>query len=345
MSRAGRKAGRYTQSHRLLRLLTHLRCHHYGVGHAELAERFSITERQLRRDLAVLEEAGHRLERGLADDGRARVRLADTRPRAVALTRRERYALLAMRRVFDVLEGTPLAEDVASIYRKIAGSLPEADRAELAGMGERFVFLPEGGAKSYRRKGDVLDGLLTGTLDRLRVRFRYRGPESEVTAGLLEPYAMVLYKQGLYVVGAVADGPARGRPLVWAAERFEAAEHVRGARFDVPRGFSADRFFDGAFGVFVGREAHAVAIDFDAAVRAHVLARRWHRTQRVTPLRGGGVRLELRVSSLAQVVPWVLSWGPHARARRPAELVERIRDELAGLRARYRPRARRRRPA
>jgi predicted DNA-binding transcriptional regulator YafY len=54
----------------------------------------------------------------------------------------------------------------------------------------------------------------------------------------------------------------------------------------------------------------------------------WHRTQKLRPVAGGGVRLTFDAGNLTQVVPWVLSWGPHARAAEPPELVENVTKAL-----------------
>ena len=338
MTKAGRKAGRYTQAHRILRLLTFLRGRHYGASYAEMSTEFGVTERQVRRDLEVLEDAGHPLDRKLAGDGRVKVCLVDTQARSVKLTQRERYGLLAVRSVFDVLAGTSFEEDVRSICDKVAGSLPDEERRELARLSGRFIFVPEGGAKDYAGKDEILDALLTGTIRRRRVRFTYRTQADEVHTGVLEPYAMLLWKQGIYVIGmTVEDGAAKPgrRPHLYAAERFADAEWLPGETFAVPESFRAERFFDGAFGIFLGEKPQHVVIEFERSAAAHVAARRWHRTQKLTPRKGGGVRLELDASNLTQVHSWVLGWGPCARVLEPPELVQRMTEEVAGLAALY----------
>ena len=45
---------------------------------------------------------------------------------SIDLTMRERFALLALRRVFDVFEHTPLHDDVRSVYAKITAGFPAA---------------------------------------------------------------------------------------------------------------------------------------------------------------------------------------------------------------------------
>ena len=345
MATAGRRTGTYRQATRLLRLLDHLRSLRYGVGLADLASAFGVTERQVRRDLLALGEAGYRLDHSPSAEGRARVRLDAPATRGVLLSLRERYGLLAARRVFDVLDGTPLHDDVRSIYAKVAATLPERDRADLEAFGERFLYVQAGGLKPYRGREQVLDGLLTGVIRRLAVRYRYHGASGPPSSGLLQPYAMVLYNNGLYVIGrATKEGKpgaalpaptAAERPRVFAAERFSGAEHVRGTTFKVPADFKLDQFFQGAFGIFLGDRPQRVVVDFAPAVRALIEARLWHPRQTLTPLPGGGVQLAFDVENIAQVVPWVLEWGLHARAREPEALVARVAKELRSAAAQY----------
>lgn len=331
VAKLGRRTGKYRQATRLLRLLEYLRGRHFGAPLAELADEFAVTERQIRRDLAALDEAGFSTEHSLTPDGRSRVKVEGTRPRSVPLTLRERYGLLAVRRIFDVLEGTPFHEDVRSIYSKVAASLPDEQRADLDAFGERFLFVPDGGTKVYRGKEDVLDGLLTGVIHRVRVRYTYKPATGKPKSGLLTPYAMALYKHGLYVIGcAVADGEeaAERHTHVFAAERFTEAEHVRGDRFEVPADFKLDEFFQGTFGIFLGGETQRVVVDFTAQVRPRIEARQWHRTQKMKALPDGGVRLTFDAANLTQVMPWVMEWGAQARVRAPAALVEQVAKEL-----------------
>lgn len=338
MAIQGRRSGKYRQATRLLKLLDLLRSRHFGATLEELAAEFGVSERQIRRDLEALDEAGYGTEPVPAADGRARVKLSFASTRSVSLSARERFGLLAVRRVFDVLEDTPLHEDVQSIYAKVAGSLSDEKRQSLEELGERFLFVPDGGVKPYGGKEEVLDGLLSGVIYRARVRYRYRSSSGEASRGVLEPYAMVLYKHGLYVIGRARPVGAEAgeqKPTVFAAERFAEARYLRGERFEVPADFKLDRFFHGAFGIFVGGTPVRVVVDFAAAVRSLVEARIWHRTQRFRRLPDGGVRLSFEVDNLTQVLPWALSWGPHATVREPKELVSDVERELRAALAHY----------
>jgi len=61
----------------------------------------------------------------------------------------------------------------------------------------------------------------------------------------------------------------------------------------------------------------------------------WHASQKVTDQPDGGVRLTLRLSSLDEITDWILGWGPRAVARKPPELVQRLRETAIAMAKRY----------
>lgn len=83
-----------------------------------MARVLGCSPRTVRRYLADLVDADLRVELCLIAN-RAAARLTDTSYLTIAITRRERYTLLAVRGLFDVLAGTPLAEDVTSVLTKL----------------------------------------------------------------------------------------------------------------------------------------------------------------------------------------------------------------------------------
>jgi proteasome accessory factor B len=307
----------------VLELLARLQARRTPALLAPLAADLGISEKQLRRDLAVLDAAGHTVSRTRVE-GRAAVRLLRGRSEAVTLTLRERFALLAMRDVLATLEGTPLAEDADSIFRKIAASLPDDAALELRTLGPRFRYLPDGGVKGYEAHADVVDALLTGALRRQPVEARYRRATGTVEAARLEPWGVALYRNGLYVVGRWGEDAAA---RVFAVERFVTATRTRTGRFEVPADFTIAAFFAGAFGVFAGGEVRPITLEFAAGVRRLVEARRYHPSQCNTRLPGGRTRVALTLAVTPEVVSWLVGWGPMVRVVSPADLAESVADE------------------
>jgi predicted DNA-binding transcriptional regulator YafY len=327
-------------------VLDELRGFRRGRRLSAIAAALRVSERTVRRDLSDLRAAGFEIE-SLAITGRAAARLVDKTYSNIAVTRRERYTLLAIASLFDVLRGTPLWEDVTSLQKKREQRMSPEERDEHASLGDRFAYVPDGGTKAYEGKEDILDALLTGVLSRRVVRFAYRDARGRERDGYLAPYTMILYKHGLYVVGCRLREPPEPRAghavepgtavAVWAVERFTEAEHLRKVAFTAPPGFRVAEILNGAFGIHVaaGATPHRVVVEFSAEKAAYVRARVWHPTQTFEELADHRVRLTFSCASLTPVVSWVLEWGPHARAIEPPELVGSIVAELDAARRGY----------
>lgn len=322
---------------RVLRVLDELRGFRRGRRLADLAREAGASERTVRRDLADLRSVGFEIEAVLLE-GRAGARLVEKTYSSVAITRRERYTLLAIASLFDVLRGTPLWEDVKSLQQKLEQRMSADERAEHAAFGDRFAYIPDGGTKAYEGKEDILDALLTGVLSRRVVRFAYRDARGRARRGHLAPLTMALYKHGLYVVGCPLKEP-RDVPalpvVVYAVERFVEADALRKSGFTAPEGFRLADLLDGSFGIHVAGERRRVVIELSAAKAPLVCARVWHPAQQIEALPDGRVRLAFPCASLAPVVSWILEWGPHAKAIEPPELIAEVIRELDAARAAY----------
>ena len=333
---AGRRKGKYSQAVRVIKMLDRLRGRRFGCSLLDLAEEFNISERQVRRDLEVLTESGYALETITVGE-RSGISLMQAAPASLRLSIRERFTLLATRRVFDVLKHTPLYEDIQSIYEKIVSSLPDGQQSDLDNFGDRFVFLPDHGTKIYRDKDDIMDALLTGVIRRWKLQCRYRPNKGRAKDGILAPYALVMYKNGLYVIGKRDDSDPNKPPHVYAAERFVEAEHIRGSTFELPSDFNVDSFFAGAFGIHHGKSSYDVVIEFSAEAKNLIKSRIWHEQQKITSIDGNRLRLSFQVPDITQVISWVLSWGPMAKVIQPQELKTKVEEELAQTIKMYSP--------
>jgi predicted DNA-binding transcriptional regulator YafY len=329
---------------RALRLLDLLRGFKRGRSIADLASELDVSTRTVRRDLADLESAGELIERTTID-GKAGALLVERPFSYVAITRRERYTLLAVRSMFDVLRGTPFHDDIASVQTKLEQRLEPAERDEQATFAQRIVYVPDGGAKAYDDKGDVIDALLTGVLSRKVIRYAYVDSRGRRQRGHLAPFAIVIHKHGLYVVARRLKRPEDGAELssaegvsTFAVERFTEAEHLRAFPFVTPSDFDLGAVMHDAFGVHFAAsdEPVRVVVEFSRERAAYARARVWHRSQRVTELADGRVQIEFTTRArLAPIVSWVLEWGPHARALEPPELVAQVVGELDAAREQY----------
>ena len=330
--------GTETQLVRAIQILRRLQGLERGVLLLDLLHEHRISRSQIRRDLIALEDAGIPIviEQEEGRSGRARVRLLEPDSTRVRITRRERAALLAVLRHFDAFAGTSFHEDLNAVFDRLAETLPARHRLELRTLAQQVVYRPAGGTKSYADKEDIIDALQTGLMDRRLVRYAYRPRSGPASRGTLAPYAFVFHRNGLYVVASrLLDNNNRQDPRVFAVERFSSADPIRRTHFDLPPDLDIDDLFDGAFGLITGPHRHHVVVELSRAVRADALTRRWHRTQTTTALPAGRVRLEFTVSSLREVLPWLLEWGPDALVLEPQELRDLIVTALQATLAQY----------
>ena len=338
------RRGDLGQVARAFRVLDALRGFKRGRWVTEIAEAINASERTVRRDLAELSDAGLDIEI-TKQANRVFARLtAERNYSTVAITKRERFTLLAVRRVFDVFRNTPLLEDVLSVLAKLEQRMTEKERTELDAYGDQLVYMPDHGTKSYEGKDDIIDAIQSAIINGRLVRYRYGDRRGAARAGYLAPFRLAMYRHGLYAIGArlkAATDDVASAPLgVFAVERFIEAEYDRAHAFQMPtdsRAREVREVLSGAFGPHLpdGPEPHTVIVEFSAEKAHLVSSREWHPTQQVTTLPQGRVQLTFRAASLTPIVSWVLEWGPHACALSPPALVDQVTRELDAARAQY----------
>jgi predicted DNA-binding transcriptional regulator YafY len=76
-------------------------------------------------------------------------------------------------------------------------------------------------------------------------------------------------------------------------------------------------------------------LQFNAFAATRIRERKWHDSQRETPLPDGGIELSFRLAQLSEVLEWILSWGEHVRVCEPQELIDRLKQRLQTTLAQY----------
>ncbi|MBV8756031.1 MAG: WYL domain-containing transcriptional regulator [Deltaproteobacteria bacterium] len=334
------KRGDIGQVARALRVLGELRGYKTGRWVNEIAAKVGASERTVRRDLGELQDAGFDIEITKRTN-RVYAQLAGEQSSTVAIAKRERFTLLAIRRVFDVFKHTPFLEDVATVLEKLEQRMTTKERTEHAAFGEQFVYMPDHGTKSYAGKEDVIDAIQDGILQHRVVRYRYADAKGHGRTGYLAPFRLAMYRHGLYVIGARLKEPyseVRGASLgVFAIERFSEAEYLKRHPFEIPEDSRVSDVLAGSFGPHLADATgpHEVIVEFSDEKAHLVSSREWHPSQKVTTLNDGRIRITLTVPSLAPIVSWILEWGPHARAVAPDLLVAQVARELRAATALY----------
>jgi Predicted transcriptional regulator len=250
---------------------------------------------------------------------------------AVQVSEGEVLALLVAGRALAQYRGTPYAAQLKTAFDKLTAGLDEMVSFQ-AGAGLADIsFGSVGQTEAHLGTFEVLSNALSL---RREVSFDYRKPGSAAPERRrVWPYHLAYRDNLCYLIGHDVNKNAVRQ---FALSRMGEVT-LRQKRFAVPADFSAEKYFTGAFGAEGGTGDYFVCIRFDAVAAFYIRERRWHPSQHLTDLPDGGAELTLRLSSLAEVERWILSWGAHAEVLEPSELVQSIHSAVAKLAARYRP--------
>ncbi len=323
--RSGAQAGRW------LRVLDRLSQSRAGMTVHELAAEFECAVRTVYRDLEHLQE--HFETPLIEEDGRWRVQKESTyQPTTnVEFTPSELLSLLAAGRILAPLQGTAYGEGLASLQAKVRARLTpsaikfiEADGATLAATADAPL--------DYRRYTDTIEKLKRAIREHKTVEIRYLSLHSRTDGDRkVDPYRLWFSEGLMYLVGGCHRNAG--------ATRTFAVDRVRDVRmqkegFEIPPDFRWEEYVRTSFKVFHG-EARRVTIDFTPAIAPVIRERRWHASQTLTEIAGGGIRLKMEVAGLFEVTQFILRFGADARAVDPPELVEAIAREVEKLAAVY----------
>jgi predicted DNA-binding transcriptional regulator YafY len=160
----------------------------------------------------------------------------------------------------------------------------------------------------------------------------YTASRNAVSKRKLDPYVLHIYRgTNPYVIG-------------YCHQRQE----IRWFRVDrikqlqvLPETFVPDPTFDARdhlemiFQHEAGGVPQPVAIWFDAPTAPYIRERRWHPTQEIQEHADGSLTLGIVVRGLNDLKRWVLGYGQGAIVREPPELVEMVREEIAGMNKQY----------
>jgi predicted DNA-binding transcriptional regulator YafY len=334
----GRPKGSFTQHERFADLQRMLEQHPTGLSLQKVALELGVSTRTARRYLKQATDDYHLDAKRVQGGHRSLWTIpANQLRKRVELRHTQAIGLLATRRVFEPLKGSALYDELQLAIERlllVASRPSRGTRGETTQphMEERFVYLPNL-PKAYETRAEDIDVLFQAVSEArpISCQYRSRGHAKEELITLC-PYAMVLYRDSLYTVGQLGEA---GLPQVFMLDRMRGLHCDNTARYEPPKGFDLETFFQGEFGLWRGDELHKVVIDFDAEAAETMRMRRVHTSQRLSGLPGGGVRLALTLGSLEPVVGWLLGFGSHVHCVEPKELRERVAVELEKTLALY----------
>jgi proteasome accessory factor B len=320
----GKPAKRYSQAGRVHDIIRMIEARH-GITIEEMAEESGVNRRTIHRDLVAIQEAGYPLVSEWLNGRkvyRFLTRFKDIPP--INFTLQELLTLSFFRSQLDFLRGTPFSEDMSAIFRKVNSVLPPRYAAHMERIARVSLPLLQG-IREYGRVAGQIKLLREALLFQYRVTITYRTKgEGEPAAYEVDPYTLLFFKGGLYLVGYAHNRQAL---RTFAVERIVEVTVGRD-RFELPDDYSPEEQFGAAFGI-VGEAAERVKVRFAPEVAYMVRDRQWHPSQKASPTPDGGLVLEFVAGGRMEIIAWVLSYGQYAELIEPAEW----RGELQGITA------------
>src|SRR3954471_14947799 len=232
-----------------------------GASVYDIAERFGVSVRTAIRYIRALQVAGEPLYEEV--EGRRKVwrLMASARQQTVTLTTAQMVALFLSRRVFDFLAGTGFKEDLDDLFGKLGAQLRRKDFAAARNL-DRKVFDVNEARHLYEGRIEDVNDIVTALLREERLRVTHESVSGGKKTFVLEPYTLMVYKKGLYLVGLSHQ---HGEIRTFALDAFREVEWLRGDKFDYPADYRPEQVTEGAFGLIRG-EPTKVRISFDPKV-------------------------------------------------------------------------------
>ncbi|MBH0179655.1 MAG: WYL domain-containing protein [Nitrospira sp.] len=322
----GRKPRRYSQVARISVLLRRLIG---GASVGELADELQVTKRQVHRDLQQLEDSGYPLEQE-QEEGRWRLP-AGFKGLEVTVSPYELMSLHLAQSHLAYLRGTPFVDDLESVIRKVEAGLPDKVRNHLERIVTAFASLQRP-IRAYAAQKQVIESVRKALLRQRRVVLHgYQKPGGRPQDYLVDPYGLVLYQYGLYLVGH----SHRAKALrTFALERIKTIT-VTEDMFELPQSVPFAERLDRAFGL-IEKPSQEVKIWIAPDWVYFVEERQWHPTQTLKLQKDGSVILTMRCGGFDELTAWVLSFGPGAKALSPQALIDNVSSQLTAAAESYR---------
>jgi len=322
MTEQTRRASRLLEIERLLRRRPG------GMSARELANELDYSQRTIQRDIAVLEsELGVPLEE--APGRRYRIMAGSVPLAPVRFTLQEARAMLQAARLF-LRHADERDPDGIMAIEKLAETLPEGIARQVEATARELRARPQD-----RHQTAVLRTLTEAWAAGRAVAITYQSANSPgVKATELDIFLLEPSVSGATTY-AIGHSSAHNAVRQFKLDRIRSAETTPRAAAPGDVGAIQERLARSWSAILGDDDEVDIVLDFAPEVAERVRETYWHPSQQLTSLPDGGVRLELRLSSLLDFVPWVRSWGPAVRAVAPPELRERVATDAASTAALY----------
>jgi proteasome accessory factor B len=303
---------------RMLRIHRAIQSGKYPNGTA-LARELEVSTKSIYRDIEFMRD---RLELPIEFDGSHNgyhyTQEVGCFP-TLQITEGEMFALLVAEKALQQYRGTTFEKPLLSAFKKMAAALPDTISLNLAEWEQSISFRTS--AEPILNL-EIFDTLAQATAQHKQLELTYRKPgRKETEPRVVDPYHLANINGEWFLF---AHCHLRNDIRTFVPARILEVKPT-GQAFVRPHKFSLEKRLRDSFGVLTGPGEFNVVISFDELVADYIREKRWHPSQQLTELEDGGVELRLKLSSLAEIQRWILSWGGRATVLAPVELAESVK--------------------
>jgi predicted DNA-binding transcriptional regulator YafY len=292
---------------------------------ATLARELEVSSKSIQRDLEFMRD---RLGLPLEYDGHKFGYFYTEEVGAfptVQITEGELFALIVAEKALQQYRGTHFEKPLLSAIKKMESSLPDTISFNLAEIDQSISFRTS--AEPILNL-EVFSSLGRAVTRHEQLQITYRKPGSRQTEDrLVDPYHLANINGEWFLF---AYDHLRKDVRTFSPGRISALRPT-GESFSRPQKFSLERMLRDSFGVHSGKTVFDVVVRFDEFAADYIREKRWHPSQQLRELNGGGVELRLKLSSLGEVQRWILGWAGHARVVQPPELEAGVRQAARAM--------------
>jgi predicted DNA-binding transcriptional regulator YafY len=290
-----------------------------------LAREIEVATKTIHRDIEFMRDRlGLPIEFNPAKNGYAYTEEVSAFPN-IQITEGELFALIVAEKALQQYRGTSFEKPLLSAIRKMEQSLPDTISLNLADIQQTI---------SFRTRAEpilnleIFDALAKAAARRQQIELAYRKPgQPQPEKRLVDPYHLANINGEWYLF---AYDHARQDIRTFVPARMQSVKPT-GKTFERPQKFSLEKRLRDSFGVVSGEGEYEVVIRFNAHAADYIREKKWHESQQLRELKGGGVELKMKLSSLPEVERWILSWGGDATVVKPRELVAAVRKSAEAI--------------
>ncbi len=313
---------------RMLRIHAALRKGGYPNA-SRLAADLEVATKTVHRDIAFMRDRlGLPIEHDPSRNGYRYTEEVDSFP-SLQISEGELFALMVAEKALQQYRGTPFEHRLVAALEKLEKSLPDAISLNLADWEHAISFRTTAEPIVH---APVLETLASAIQQRRQLRLVYRKPGARtVESRIIDPYHLANVNGDWYLFGF---DHLRQAIRTFVPGRIQEATPT-GHAFRRPARFALEKELRDSFGIYSAKGHYAVVLHFDESVADYIREKRWHTSQRLVDLPGGGVELRLDLGSLVEVQRWILGWRGHAVVVQPPELIEGVRHAARKILSRH----------